>query len=155
MIGVSIGLPKQRNNVRTRTGENFMILQEKARCVRCSTLFDIGQDSDSKHHLLRCNRCGREKIVRAKEFVKFFRQIQENFTDSSTLPAYAENLPKMPNTDTPPINDKKYRFMVEYRSGFCVCGSVFKFSGKPRCPRCRSSVYRIEPSLFSTELLTM
>jgi Zn finger protein HypA/HybF involved in hydrogenase expression len=131
-----------------------MIIPEKARCVRCSTLFEVGQAIDQPHHILHCNRCGREKILKIEEFSKFFSLANNGIISRSPSPSFDKHSQTRSKAHGTLINDRKYRFMVEYRAGLCICGSMFKFPGKARCPQCRSSVYQIEPSYFVTELVT-
>jgi DNA-directed RNA polymerase subunit RPC12/RpoP len=121
-----------------------MTLQKKVRCARCSTLFAVGHDDDETHHLLRCRRCGREKALDCEDVTEFFSDAPFSSFWQTGVPSESGKFTE-PVKNGAPANERRYRFTVERLAGLCVCGSVFKFSGKPRCPRCRSSVYRFEP----------
>lgn len=130
-------------------GEAGMTLQKKVRCARCSTLFAVGHDDDVTHHLLRCRRCGREKVLDCEDISEFFSDAPSDSAWHTGTPPDSATFPE-PVKNGALVNERKYRFMVERLAGQCVCGSEFKFSGKPRCPRCRSSVYRFEPEACTT-----
>lgn len=129
-----------------------MIIPEKVRCIRCSTLFEVGQAAGLTHHLLHCNRCGREKTLKTEEILQIFSHTK--YGTLSHSPSYKGNPRTASEALDTLVNDPKYRFLVEHHAGLCICGSLFKFPGKARCPRCRSSVYRIESPSFIPELLT-
>lgn len=37
---------------------------------------------------------------------------------------------------------RDYKKQVEHFAGTCDCGGKFRFSGKPRCPKCHSLKYK-------------
>ncbi|HVN73392.1 MAG TPA: hypothetical protein VMT44_02225 [Methanoregula sp.] len=114
----------------------------QAICLKCSTRFEVRKGSGGMYHLLHCKRCGREKKVSMKDLPDLCRHSLVDYIRTCTHPEdnrnTSENEPGIPL-----IDERRYRFMVEHRAGLCVCGSMFKFSGKARCPRCRSSVYQL------------
>ena len=119
-----------------------MLKKFQAVCVKCRTRFDVRQGSSKTYHILHCNRCGREKKVSVNDLPEFCRHSLIEYIRACTFSS--ENSSDT-IASTAPIDERKYRFMVEHRAGLCVCGSMFKFSGKARCPNCRSSVFRISP----------
>jgi|WetSurMetagenome_2_1015567.scaffolds.fasta_scaffold23727_3 hypothetical protein len=123
-----------------------MVRTYRAVCARCDHHFGISEGSDKRSHILHCVRCGRDKRIGLKEIREYYNRYLRTFLtarvpekqvpfDESVRPLLSDNQ----------LNTKKYAFMVEHLAGQCICGAGFRFSGKPRCPRCRSTAIRREP----------
>ena len=121
-----------------------MLLTRQVVCVKCDQTFTIHEETSRQAHLLHCVRCGRDKrITRADLKAYYYRYL----TTLLTAPALGiRNLaePIRPLFSDEQIDTRKYIYMVEHLAGSCICGAAFRFSGKPRCPRCRSAIIRTE-----------
>jgi len=141
--------PAQEN---TRGVMTMMITRQVA-CVKCSTPFAIHEETSQYAHLLHCVRCGRDKrITRADLKACYYRYL----TTLLTSPALGlRNLapPIRPLFSDEQIDTRKYIHMVEHLAGSCICGATFRFSGKPRCPQCRSAINRTEQEKMPSILL--
>jgi len=119
-----------------------MMHTRQAHCVRCNQTFDIQEETGRKAHILYCVRCGRHKRITPLDLRKYYRS---NINCLLVPPSTARHRPREPVLPILPdekIDLRKYMYIVEHLAGSCVCGSFFRFSGKPRCPRCRSTVLR-------------
>nr|WP_320160221.1 hypothetical protein [uncultured Methanoregula sp.] len=123
-----------------------MIRTLHAVCAKCNTPFDIHEETSGRAHLLHCVRCGRHKRITPADLKEYCRS---NINLLLAPPSVTRrNLPEpvRPILSGNQLDIRKYAYVVEHLAGFCVCGSVFRFSGKPRCPRCRSAVIRTNPA---------
>jgi hypothetical protein len=122
-----------------------MVRTYEAVCARCDHHFGVCEGSDKRFHILHCVRCGRDKRIRLKDIREYYNRYlitllrspaPENprLADGAVRPLFLEDH----------LNTRKYMVMVEHLAGLCVCGAGFRFSGKPRCPRCRSTAIRKE-----------
>ena len=114
----------------------------QAVCVRCNHRFTLEEDTVRKSHLLHCVRCGRSKRIRRADLKDYFRRYLTTLL-KTTVPGNKKTVePVKPLFSHQQIDSRKYIFMVEHLAGSCICGAVFRFSGKMRCPACRSTVIR-------------
>ena len=115
----------------------------QAVCARCDHPFTYQEESGRASHILHCTRCGREKSLGKNEVQALVDRQEKNLQLSRAPGSYpvASNKirPLVPDGD---LDIRKYRQMLEQAAGTCICGAVFRFAAKPRCPVCRSSVYR-------------
>jgi len=120
-------------------------------CMRCNREFTLPEDPGRRTHLLYCVRCGRHKQIGQVDLREYFRQ--------HVVPLFTSNSPasEKKREDVRPIlfqkntDIRKYKYAVEHLAGTCVCGSVFRFSGKPRCPWCRSTAIREGGTRFPSD----
>jgi hypothetical protein len=136
------------------TEVQWMMHTRQAHCVRCNQTFDIQEATGRKTHVLYCVRCGRHKRIAPSALKKYYRC---NINSLLTPPSTARHSPResvRPILSDENLDIRKYMYIVEHLAGSCVCGSFFRFSGKPRCPRCRSAVLRVGPSGESSSLVS-
>ena len=132
-----------------------MLRTRQAVCMKCSHTFAVDEETSRKAHLLHCVRCGKAKRMGLAELKEYYYRYF-----GTLLNRAEENIRKKPESVHPIFSHelldmRKYVLMVEHQAGSCVCGAVFRFSGKPRCPVCRSTVLRIErtkPSILPAAL---
>ena len=130
-----------------------MMVTRQVVCVKCSTPFTIHEETSRQAHLLHCVRCGRDKrITRADLKACYYRYISTLLT-SPLLGMRSLAAPIRPLFSDEQIDTRKYIHMVEHLAGSCICGATFRFSGKPRCPRCRSAIIRTEQEKMPPILL--
>jgi hypothetical protein len=112
--------------------------------MKCGHTFTVHQETGCKAHLLHCVSCGRDKRIRQEDLQDLYHRSLATLTISPLLGIKCQAKPVRPLFSDEPIDCRKYKHMVENLAGSCICGAVFRFSGKPRCPGCRSAVIRIE-----------
>jgi len=119
----------------------------QAICVKCNNLFEVRKGDGKNFHVLHCCRCGREKLVRTDESRgQSLYPLNKMEAKAGISTPENEYLGEGFCGSAVLINERENRLMIEHRAGLCVCGSVFKISGKIRCPRCRSTVFKKNPS---------
>jgi Zn ribbon nucleic-acid-binding protein len=113
-----------------------------AACARCSHPYTFHEESGRRSHLLRCVRCGREKQIGIGEVRDLVQRHEKVLT--SPLPAGPADADGgiHPLVSPERLDPRRYRQMIEQVAGVCICGAVYRFSARPRCPLCRSTVYR-------------
>ena len=114
----------------------------QAVCVKCNHAFTIEGVADKKSHLLHCVRCGRGKEILPADLTDYYQRYQNLLLNTSEPERKRKTDTIQPLFSHEHLDTRKYIFMVEHLAGYCVCGAVFRFSGKPRCPRCRSTAIR-------------
>jgi hypothetical protein len=123
-----------------------MVRTYEAVCARCDHHFGVCEGHDRRFHVLHCVRCGRDKRIRLKDIREYYNRYlitrlrspapeKQRPADEAVRPQFLDDQ----------LDMKKYMVMVEHLAGLCVCGAGFRFSGKTRCPRCRSTAIRKEP----------
>lgn len=119
-----------------------MTRTRQAVCVRCSQTFPVHEETSRKAHLLPCVRCGRDKRLGITELQEYFHRYHGILTNPAAWDVHKRPSGIRPLIAHELLDMKKYTLMVEHLAGSCICGAVFRFSGKPRCPRCRSTFIR-------------
>jgi Zn ribbon nucleic-acid-binding protein len=117
-----------------------MMHTRQAVCIRCDHTFTIHEETGSKAHLLHCVRCGRDKRIRLSDLKEWYHQHLSSLHSPIAPTASSTKETVRPLFADDHIDIRKYQFMVEHLAGSCICGAVFRFSAKPRCPKCRSTV---------------
>ncbi|MCK9579231.1 MAG: hypothetical protein M0Q92_02130 [Methanoregula sp.] len=118
-----------------------MIRTHKAVCVKCSHTFTIHEETGNKAHLLHCVRCGRDKRLGIPELKEYYHRYMANLINPAFDDTKKRDISIHPLFRHELLDIRRYVLMVEHIAGSCICGAVFRFSGKPRCPRCRSTVF--------------
>ncbi|MDP3565183.1 MAG: hypothetical protein Q8R70_11910 [Methanoregula sp.] len=119
-----------------------MMHTRQAVCMKCDHTFTIHKETSGSAHLLHCVRCGRDKLIGAADLKEVYSRSLATLLIPPTFGIKCLAEPVTPLFSSEPIDCRKYTRMVEQLAGLCICGSVFRFSGKPRCPICRSAVIR-------------
>jgi hypothetical protein len=120
-------------------------------CKKCRRKYTIKVGDGFFIHLLHCDRCGKDKVVRFKEL----GEIRLKYIKGQML---AENLDKLDflhdcvvfgeralDYSGNPISEKEYYGEVETKAGTCKCGGKYKMNAPPRCPKCKCVEYEIDP----------
>jgi hypothetical protein len=121
----------------------MMIRTRQAVCVKCSHTFPLHEETSRRAHLLYCVRCGRDKLMGLAELKEYYYRYLETLINPVSEDVKARSVPVHPLFSHKLLDMRKYTLMVEHLAGSCICGAVFRFSGKPRCPKCRSVAIRI------------
>jgi hypothetical protein len=119
-----------------------MMHTRQAVCMKCDHSFTVHEETSRNAHLLHCVRCGRDKRIGAADLKDVYNRSLATLLIPPTLGIKCLAEPVRSLFSDEAIDCRKYTHMVEHLAGFCICGSVFRFSGKPRCPICRSAVIR-------------
>lgn len=119
-----------------------MMRSRRVVCQKCSHVFTIQEGTSSNAHLLHCVRCGRDKQVALNEVNEFYFRYFATMRNSAVTGIRKRKVSNPPLILNEIRDIRKYTFMVEHRAGSCICGASFRFSAKPRCPLCRSSVFQ-------------
>jgi hypothetical protein len=112
--------------------------------MKCDHTFTVHEETGHNAHLLYCVSCGRDKRIGQEDLKEVYNRSLATLIVSPLLGIKSLAKSVRPLFSDEPIDCRKYSLMVENLAGSCICGAVFRFSGKPRCPRCRSAVIRIE-----------
>jgi len=123
----------------------LMMRSRPAVCMKCNHTFSINEETSEKVHLLHCVRCGRDKQIKLADLKDVYHRSLAALLTSPILGIKSLAEPVRPLFSDEKIDNRKYAYMVEHLAGSCICGAVFRFSGKPRCPICRSSVIQTVP----------
>ncbi len=121
----------------------------EAKCLNCGAVFTLNLGGGFSFHLLRCNKCGKEKTIGFDELgelhLRYLKGLKSPYSvASSSYDRYVQEI-----VDVEPISEKEYYKGVEEIAGKCSCGGNFKFDAPPRCPKCRST--KVE----KTKIITM
>lgn len=116
----------------------------QAVCMKCNNTFTINEETSQKAHLLHCIRCGRDKRIGPADLKDIYLRSLASLLTTPMLGIKSLAEPVRPLFSEEMIDNRKYTCMVEHLAGSCICGAVFRFSGKPRCPICRSAVIQTE-----------
>jgi len=110
-----------------------------AKCRQCGASFAAREGGGFSFHLLRCDRCGREKNVRFRDLgethFKYIKGLEVPYCGASAHfdSWIQENYPGQP------ITEEEYHHAVEEIIGKCDCGGHYRMDGKARCPKCHSA----------------
>lgn len=121
-----------------------MMTTRPAVCMKCSHAFAVHEERSQRAHLLHCVRCGRDKRIVLSDLKDHYHRYIRTLLSPSPAGIQSGKEPVTPLFSDEHLDIRKYTYMVEHLAGSCVCGAVFRFSGKPRCPKCRSTVIRTE-----------
>ena len=104
----------------------------EARCRRCNHTFSVMQGGGMAFHLLRCDKCGKEKSVGFREAIDLHNQ-SLSARDSTTTGVRDDYIPE--DTPGPGLTEADTEALL----GKHRCGGRFRFDAPPRCPKCRST----------------
>ncbi len=121
-----------------------MMRSRQSVCMKCNHTFTIHEETSEKAHILHCIRCGRDKQILPEDLKDVYHRSLATLLTSPILGIKSLAEPVRPLFSDEKIDTRKYTCMVEHVAGSCICGAVFRFSGKPRCPICRSAVIQME-----------
>lgn len=121
-----------------------MVARTPAVCMKCNHTFTLDEEKSKRTHLLYCVRCGRAKRIMPSDLKDHYLRYLGTLLLSPSAVMQSVKEPVRPLFSGEQLDIRKYAYMVEHLAGSCVCGAVFRFSGKPRCPRCRSAVIRTD-----------
>jgi hypothetical protein len=124
-------------------------------CLKCNYVFSVHEKKTSRNaHLLHCVRCGRQKQIELVEAEDYFYRCRSARCSHGTEGSKKQSSFNSSLFTRELLDDRRYTFMVEHMAGSCICGAGFRFSAKPRCPRCRSSVLLKDHDRMVTDQLT-
>ena len=129
-----------------------MISTRQAVCMKCAHVFTVREEKSRRAHLLYCVRCGRDKRIVSSDLTEHYHRYLSTLLATPSAGPQGAKEPVKPLFSDGQLDIRKYVYMVEHIAGTCVCGSVFRFSAKPRCPRCRSTALRTDPVKKSCDL---
>jgi len=102
----------------------------RGRCNACGTTFTYKESGGFCFHVLRCDTCGRSKMVEHDKpdgpDALFSRDLSSDLESPADEPAG-------------PIDRGTDVAAVERKVRPCRCGGRYRFDAPPRCPRCRST----------------
>ena len=103
-----------------------------ARCQKCGNAFSVMQGGGFSFHLLRCDKCGKEKSVGFRELIDLHnRSLAAPNSKANAAPG--RYIPE--NTPGPPLTEGETETLIRKHR----CGGRFRFDAPPRCPKCRST----------------
>ena len=85
-------------------------------CKECGLEFDVNDGGGFLVRQLRCEVCGREKLVGLDEIEQAHKALMERL-----------------------ITEEEYQLKVEEKAGRCKCGGHHRFNAPIRCPKCKST----------------
>ena len=116
-------------------------------CKKCGKKFEYSQGGGMAFHLLRCDKCGKEKEIGFDEIgephKKYIKGLSVPYSGATS--EWDEDIQK--NYPGEPISEEEYYLEVEKMVGPCNCGGDFKFDAPPRCPKCKSTEFEDDSSL--------
>lgn len=113
-------------------------------CKKCGRRFKIMDGGGFAFHMLRCNKCGKHKMVPFEKLgdlhLRYLKGLNQPY---SLATAHFDNLIKelFPGE---PLSEDSYEAAIEEFVGKCKCGGQFRFNAPPRCPRCRCTDFEID-----------
>ena len=92
----------------------------KAICSKCGLKFWVNEGGGMLSVLFHCNKCGKEKWVDYKHTMEY---------------------------ENGHLTDVEYDKKVLKILGMCKCGGKYTANARPRCPKCKSTKYKmVDPS---------
>ena len=109
----------------------------QATCLKCGHSFEAREGGGFHFHLLHCDKCGREKIIRFRDLGELQMAFMKgmDFAYSSGSHEFDE---KAREFQGEPIDVEVYEQKVEEIAGKCRCRGHYQLEAKVRCPKCRS-----------------
>lgn len=109
-----------------------------ATCKHCNHEFFIKEGGGFFFHLLRCDKCGKEKTISFDKIgdahLRYLKGLKGPYCIASSN--YDEHIQETYPGD--PMTEEEYYKAVESLMRKCRCGGHFTFSSPPRCPKCHS-----------------
>ena len=115
-------------------------------CLDCGETFSIRSGGGFVFDRLHCEQCGADKSVGHQELgdthLRFIKGLKVPYAV-----ARAE-MDRRIQDEYPgkPLSRKQYHAAVEGDLAPCACGGRFRYDAPPRCPKCRSTPDRWDPS---------
>jgi len=116
----------------------------EAVCKECSYRFRVNEGGGFTFHLLRCIRCGRDKRVPFEKLGDTHRAYLKGLSGPYSVATDTQDGEEKARFKGEPISEKEFEKSVEKYAGKCRCGGTFKFNGRVRCPKCRSTRVELE-----------
>jgi len=119
-----------------------------ATCKKCGKTFEYNEGGGFVFHLLRCDKCGKEREIGFEEIgephKKYIKGLSVPYSSASS--ESDEDIQK--NYPGDPITEEEYHLEVEKMVGDCKCGGTFRFDAPPRCPKCKSTDLEDDPGMM-------
>jgi predicted Zn-ribbon and HTH transcriptional regulator len=114
----------------------------KTMCRNCGHEFTYGDGGGFVFHLLRCDECGAERMVRFDELGDIHLCYLKGLPGPYCIATSEYDKHVKEHYPGEPLDEKEYNKLVEEFAGNCKkkgCSGKYKFDAPPRCPKCRST----------------
>ena len=113
-------------------------------CSKCGEKFTVNVGGGFYFHLLHCNKCGKEKNIGFNELGEIHLRYIKGLGGPYCIASRDQDKKIQESFPGEPLDEKEYHKLVEQFARNCDCGGKFKFSGKPRCPKCYSLKFTLD-----------
>jgi len=108
------------------------------KCRNCGYDFMVSEGGGFIFHLLHCDRCGKDKSISFAEIGEAHLKYLKGMAGPYCIATMAHDKDVQDNYPGEAITEQEYHQIVEELLGECKCGGHYRFTGKPRCPKCKS-----------------
>ena len=116
-------------------------------CNACGHHFEAHDGGGFFFHMLHCDTCGKEKSISFDKLgdahLRYLKGLEGPY--SETTRSFDQSVQK--HYPDPPLTEEEYRAIVEEIAGDHSCGGHFCFDAPTRCPKCRSTDIRYDPTV--------
>ncbi len=109
-----------------------------AKCLDCGEAFRVRQGGSFTSHLLRCDACGKTRLVHLKESHQLRSRHGQGCLDEEISRESGRHSEESDSAGIEPVTEADYRQELESLVGTCECGGRHTFDAPARCPSCRS-----------------
>lgn len=121
----------------------------EATCRACGHTFTVSKGGGFAFHLLRCDRCGRERSVSFEELGEAHLRYRKGLPGPYSIATQEGDDQGRTHHPGPSMSEEEYNREVEMVGGDCECGGNYRIDTPPRCPSCRSTdLASGEPTVF-------
>jgi len=111
----------------------------KVTCRACGHKSLVNDGGGFLCHMLRCDKCGREKDVGFNEMGEIHLRYIKGLSGPYCVATTKFDKTIRENYRGKPLSERKYNKAVENFADKCGCGGQFKLKAKLRCPKCKSA----------------
>ncbi len=108
-----------------------------AKCTKCGAEFDVSHGGGFSFHLLRCDRCGKEKAVSFEDLGDLHLRYLKGLGMSYSVASAEHDKYVQEHYSEQSTSEVEYHDAIEKTLRKCRCGGRYRFDAPPRCPKCR------------------